>query len=68
MFGVFLYFGFNGAGIKALITLGFILLTAPVSAHALSRGGHRGGIPLWEKSVIDKYKQDKEGENKDEGS
>ena len=61
LFGTFLISGFNGAGIKALLCIGFIVLTAPVAAHAISRGGHRGGISLWKGSVSDAYADDDEG-------
>jgi len=47
--------GFTAAGIKALLCIVFLLLTAPVSAHALARGAHISGVKLWEKSVCDKY-------------
>lgn len=58
MFGTFLMLGFTAAGIKALLCLVFLLLTAPVSAHALARGAHKFGVKLWKKSVCDKYKED----------
>ncbi len=60
LFGVVIKFGFTAAGIKALICIVFLLLTSPVAAHALARGAHRSGIPLWQKSVCDKYKDDKD--------
>lgn len=59
LFGVFLLTGLTPEGIKALLCIIFIILTAPVSIHALSRGAHRSGIRLWEKSVCDKYQEDK---------
>lgn len=59
LFGSFLMMGFSGGGIKALLCIAFILLTAPVSAHALSRGAHISGIKLWDKSVCDKYQEDR---------
>ena len=59
LFGTFLMLGFTAAGIKALLCIIFLILTAPVSAHALARGAHRAGIKLWEKSVCDKYEEDK---------
>jgi multisubunit Na+/H+ antiporter MnhG subunit len=31
-------------------------LTAPVAAHAISRGSRRAGIPLWSGSVVDAMK------------
>ena len=62
MFGTFLIVGPTAAGIKALLCMVFLLLTSPVAAHAIARGAHRAGVKLWEKSVIDKYLEDKEGE------
>jgi multicomponent Na+:H+ antiporter subunit G len=60
LFGLFLFKGFTAAGIKAILCIIFILLTSPVSAHALARGAHKSGVKLWEKSVCDKYAEDKE--------
>lgn len=59
LFGVFLMLGFSAAGIKALLCIIFLVLTAPVSAHVLARGAHISGIKLWKKSVCDKYEEDK---------
>jgi len=50
------------ASIKALICLAFILVTSPTAAHALARGAHTSGVRLWEKSVADKYRDDKGGQ------
>ncbi len=58
LFGLFLYRGFSPAGIKALLCIVFLMLTAPVSAHVLARSAHKSGIKLWEKSVCDKYGED----------
>jgi len=62
LFGTFLIVGFTAAGFKALLCLVFLLLTSPVAAHAVARGAHRAGVKLWQESVVDKYKEDKEGE------
>ncbi len=62
MFGTFLIVGFNSTGVKALLCIIFVALTAPVSAHALSRAAHKSGIKLWDKSVIDKYHEDQPNE------
>ncbi len=43
----------------AIISL-FILLTNPVSSHALARASHNKGIPLAKGSVLDRYAEDKE--------
>ncbi len=58
LLGVFIKFGFSAAGVKALICILFLLLTAPVAAHSLARGAHKSGIKIWNKSVCDKYLED----------
>lgn len=39
---------------KIIILIVFVLLTNPVSSHVLARAAHFIGIPLTEKTVIDK--------------
>lgn len=51
--------GISAVGIKAIICGMFILFTSPTAAHALARGAHIFGVKLWEKSVCDKYEEDK---------
>ena len=63
LFGTFCIVGFTGAGVKSLLCIFFVVLTAPVAAHAIARGGHRAGIRLCEGSVVDRYAEDKEGES-----
>lgn len=58
LFGLFLYKGFTHTGVKALLCILFLVLTAPVSAHVLARSAHRSGVPLCKGSVCDKYKED----------
>jgi multicomponent Na+:H+ antiporter subunit G len=62
LIGVLVYTGINSLGVKAFLCLIFILLTSPTAAHAISRGAHRSRVKLWEKSVVDRYEEDKEGE------
>lgn len=62
LFGTFLIVGFTAAGTKSLLCMVFIILTAPVAAHAIARGAHRAGVKLCKGSIIDKYAEDKEGE------
>ena len=62
LFGTFLVVGLTAAGMKCLLCMVFLILTSPVAAHAIARGAHRAGVPLWKESVVDKYKEDKEGE------
>ncbi len=58
LLGTFLTMPFSNEGIKALLCILFILLTAPTAAHAIARGAYKYGIPLWEGSVVDRYKED----------
>ncbi len=55
---VMVEFGWSSMSGKAFLCILFTLLTAPTAAHAISRGSHRAGFPLWEKSVLDKYRDD----------
>ncbi len=59
LFGTLVIKGLGATGIKALLCIVFLLLTAPVAAHALARGAHISGVKLWDKSVCDKYEEDK---------
>lgn len=59
LFGYVLFQGFSAAGVKSILCIIFLLLTAPVSAHVLARGAHISGVKLWDKSVCDKYEEDK---------
>ncbi|ASJ06945.1 monovalent cation/H(+) antiporter subunit G [Thermococcus pacificus] len=62
---------------KTIVIALFLLLTNPVSAHALIRAAYKSGIPLWEGSVMDKYREyiesktrapeSEEGETPEEG-
>jgi len=58
-FSTILGVGFVHPGwmLKAIVIAVFILLTNPISAHALARASYRSGIPLWEGSVVDRYKE-----------
>jgi len=59
LIGLFIFKGFTPTGVKALLCILFILLTAPVSAHALARSAHKSGVKLCKGSVCDKYEEDK---------
>ncbi|MEI8344879.1 MAG: monovalent cation/H(+) antiporter subunit G [Candidatus Omnitrophota bacterium] len=58
LFGLFLFKGCTAAGLKALMCIGFILLTAPVTAHALARGAYRSGVKPCDQTVSDAYGED----------
>jgi len=64
LFGLFLFNGATATGIKALLCIVFIILTAPVSAHALARSAYLSGVKPWEGTVSDEYRErlDKQNE------
>jgi len=57
LIGVLFHFGFNDAGIKALIAIPILFFTSTVAAHALIRGTYRFGVKLSDKTVKDDYKE-----------
>ncbi|RLD14461.1 MAG: hypothetical protein DRI22_03215 [Caldiserica bacterium] len=58
LFGFFIYTGFTPAGIKAILTLIFILVSSPTAAHAIARASYKYGIKLMERSVCDLYSKE----------
>ncbi|KHE71782.1 monovalent cation/H(+) antiporter subunit G [Halobacillus sp. BBL2006] len=52
---LFLYTEHDIISGKLLLGILFVLLTAPVSGHMISRAAYRSGVPLWDKSVKDDY-------------
>ncbi len=52
---LFLYVEHDIVSGKLLLGILFVLLTAPVSGHMISRAAYRSGVPLWENSVKDEY-------------
>ncbi|MDD5044823.1 MAG: monovalent cation/H(+) antiporter subunit G [Candidatus Omnitrophica bacterium] len=59
LLGTFIIRGVSPTGVKAFLTAVFLLLTAPVAAHALARGAYKSAARLWEKSVCDDYAENK---------
>jgi multicomponent Na+:H+ antiporter subunit G len=55
MLSLLLKVGFSPIGVKAITVGLFLLLTAPIAAHMISRAAHRHGVGLCEESVIDEY-------------
>jgi len=58
--GVVVRFGFGAMGLKALLCVWFIAMTSPTAAHAIARAAHRSGVPLADRSVLDRYREDGE--------
>jgi multicomponent Na+:H+ antiporter subunit G len=63
LLGTLVVVGFTASGMKSLLCLVFILLTAPVTAHAIARGAHKAGLKPWAGTVVDKYAEDEEKKN-----
>jgi multicomponent Na+:H+ antiporter subunit G len=53
-----LYLRFLGlsSGLKELLILGFLFLTAPVGAHMIARAAYRAGVALWQGGIVDEFK------------
>ncbi len=42
---------------KCLLIALFVLVTNPISSHAIARGSHKSGVPLCDRSVVDKSEE-----------
>ena len=68
LIGALVWLGSTAAMVKGLICIVFILITSSTAAHALSKAAHRSGVKLWDKSVVDRFAEDrKDGTNSEEG-
>ena len=67
LLGVVVRFGFDAMGWKALLCIWFIAMTSPTGAHAIARAAHRSGVPLAAGSVLDRYQEDGEAREGEEG-
>jgi multicomponent Na+:H+ antiporter subunit G len=56
LLGILIRYGFTGVGVKALLCIPLLFFASTVAAHALMRGSYIFGIKLWNKSVVDDYK------------
>ena len=59
LLGTTVYMADGASGWKAALCGFFLLLTSPTAAHAIARGAHKSGVPLWKRSVGDQYAEDK---------
>ena len=50
---VAVHFGELGITTRALATIIFVFLTAPVAAHMIARAAYFVGVPLWDGTIID---------------
>lgn len=56
LFALALYFENLGVATRALATICFIFLTAPVGAHRIGRIAYLVGVSLWEGTIKDELK------------
>lgn len=61
MLSLVVRYGFNDIAIKGLIAIPVLFFTSTAGAHALLKGSHNSGFPMWEKSVVDHYSEDTGG-------
>lgn len=55
------HFGGTGTATRAVLVIAFLFLTVPVAAHMIGRAAYAGGVPLWERSVIDELQSHADG-------
>ncbi|WP_299616040.1 monovalent cation/H(+) antiporter subunit G [Pelagibius sp.] len=60
LLAVAVHFGESGIVARAVLAIVFLLLTAPVGAHLIGRAAYRTGVPLWQGTVIDELRTDRE--------
>jgi monovalent cation/proton antiporter MnhG/PhaG subunit len=53
---VAIHFGELGITTRALATIVFVCLTAPVAAHLVARASYFVGVPLWEGTIVDELR------------
>ena len=68
LLGAVIWLGTAAAVVKGLVCILFILITSSTAAHALSRAAHRSGVSLWKGSIVDKYAEDLEAAEREEGA
>lgn len=51
-----IHFSDLGITSRALATIGFVIVTAPVAAHLISRAAYFVGVPLWKETVMDELR------------
>jgi multicomponent Na+:H+ antiporter subunit G len=60
LLGVFIITGVDATGMKALLAMIFVLLTAPTAAQALSKAAYKSGIKAWKKHGTEESMEEKE--------
>lgn len=45
-----------GLMVRAIAVVIFLFLTAPIAASTIGRAALKGGLPMWDRTVIDEYR------------
>ncbi|MBW3600683.1 MAG: monovalent cation/H(+) antiporter subunit G [Planctomycetes bacterium] len=53
LLSVAVHFGELGIASRAVLTIAFLLLTAPVAGHMIARAAYLTGVPQWDGAVVD---------------
>ena len=56
LLGVATHFLETSVTVRVIAIVGFVMLTAPIAAHAIGRAGYFIGVPLWEGTLKDELK------------
>jgi multicomponent Na+:H+ antiporter subunit G len=56
LLAVAVHFAELGIATRAIVTIFFVLLTAPVAAHMIGRAAYFVGVPLWPGTITDELK------------
>jgi multicomponent Na+:H+ antiporter subunit G len=62
LFGLAVHFHELGITMRALATIVFVVITAPVAAHLISRAAYAVGVRLWDQAVTDELHGQYEGD------
>jgi multicomponent Na+:H+ antiporter subunit G len=57
LLGVAIYFNELGISSRAIATIIFLLITAPVAAHMLGRAAFFNGVPLWRGTLYNELRE-----------
>ena len=60
LLAVAVHFGDVAITARALLVIAFVFLTAPVAAHMMARAAYSIGVPLWEGTLVDEYREHRE--------
>lgn len=53
---VAVHFAETAVSARALLVVGFVLLTAPVAAHMVGKAAHAAGVPMWSGTRVDELR------------